>query len=292
MLETARRCTSEHEQGRRQHTGRDRPSRAPADGCHAETPCQQMGKDNEVETPHRRGRIKQTPSNEHRREHQRLRVRHARMSAVMVGVPEWPVTGTHGRGQEAEEGVELVFGVPGHDPIADDPAADGCQPDCCDQAQRDGQSVSCNQRKAQAGSHGDFAGPFPRSATLDRSCLRGVDQRSSKRNSCLGPTRRADRHRDDEWAWDGMSQCAKLFPGWNPVTFCEFLSVPLYARRLLESSPLSANCSRHSAGNVLRGRPDRAGASGREPVRSIDCPAARARRGQQAVQGARYQTAR
>ena len=61
MLETAGRCTAEHEQGRRQHTaGIGHRARQPM-AAMAMTARQQMGKDNEIERPHRRGRIKQTP---------------------------------------------------------------------------------------------------------------------------------------------------------------------------------------------------------------------------------------
>ncbi len=139
MLETARGSTAEHEQRRRQHRARHRPSRAPADGCDGDAACQQVGQHNEVECPHRRGRIERAPGNEQRREDQRLRICYARMPAIMVRIPEWPVASAQRHRQEAEEGIELVLGIPGHDSVPDDPAADGGEPDCRDKTDRNGQ---------------------------------------------------------------------------------------------------------------------------------------------------------
>jgi len=85
MLEAAGGGTAEHEQRRRQH--------APADDCDGDAACQQMGKHNEIEGLHRRGRIERAPGQEQRGKNQRLRVCHARMAAIMIRIPERPVAG-------------------------------------------------------------------------------------------------------------------------------------------------------------------------------------------------------
>ena len=141
MLQAAGCGAAEHEQCRSQHAGWHRPSRAPAHDGDGDASREQMGKNNQIECPHRRGRIEHPPGHEHRREHQRLRVCDTRMPAIMIGIPERPLAGAERRGQEAEEGIELVLGIPGHDGVADDPAADGGKPDGRDQADRNGQSA-------------------------------------------------------------------------------------------------------------------------------------------------------
>jgi hypothetical protein len=65
----------------------------PAHDCDGNASREQMGKNSDIECPHGWGRIKHPPGNEHRREDQRLRVCDARMSAVMIGIPERPFSG-------------------------------------------------------------------------------------------------------------------------------------------------------------------------------------------------------
>src|SRR5262245_65767938 len=88
-----------------------------------------MRRDEEVKCSDRRIWVKQGPQHERRRENERLRVGDTGMPPVMVGVPERCLTGMHGGGEEAEEGIELVFGVPGNDRVSHDPMAGGEQPD-------------------------------------------------------------------------------------------------------------------------------------------------------------------
>src|SRR5689334_18514337 len=54
------------------------------------------------------------------------------MPPVVVGVPERCLTGMDGGRQEPEEGIELVFGVPGNDRVSHDPMSGGEEPDAGD----------------------------------------------------------------------------------------------------------------------------------------------------------------
>ena len=61
------------------------------------------------------------------------------MPAVVVGVPERRIARVDGGGEEAEERVEPVLGVPGHDRVGDDPAARGDGPDRGDRGEHEHQ---------------------------------------------------------------------------------------------------------------------------------------------------------
>ena len=129
VLQPARGRSAEHEDDGGEDGRRQRPTRAPAERADGKPADGQVRIDDEIEGAHRRSRIEQGPQHEGRREDQRLRVGDARMSAVVIGVPERRVAAVDGGGEEAEEGVELVLGVPRHDRVGDDPAAGGDQPD-------------------------------------------------------------------------------------------------------------------------------------------------------------------
>src|SRR3954451_5064097 len=98
MLETSRGCAAQHKQVCSQYAAWRWPAGAPADRNDGRPACQQVAKNNQVECPHARSRIERGPGNEQRRKNQRLRIRHAGMSAIMVGIPERPVSGMEGGG--------------------------------------------------------------------------------------------------------------------------------------------------------------------------------------------------
>ena len=129
VLQPARGRSAEHEDDGGEDGCRQRPARAPAERADGEAADGQVCVDDEVEGADRRCRIEQGPQHEGRREDQRLRIGDAGVSPVVIGVPERRVAAMDGGGEEAEEGVELVLGVPRHDGVGDDPAAGGEQPD-------------------------------------------------------------------------------------------------------------------------------------------------------------------
>ena len=128
VLQAPRSRSAQHEDCRRQHRGRQRPARAPAHGTDGEAADEQVGVDDQVEGAHRRRGVEPRPGDKGGCEDQRLRIGDARMPAVVIGIPERRVAGVEGRGQKAEEGIELVLGVPRHDRAARDPAACGNRP--------------------------------------------------------------------------------------------------------------------------------------------------------------------
>ena len=152
VLQPARRRAAEHEDGRGQDRGRHRPAGAPTERTDGEPADQQVRVDDEVESTEGGRRIEQRPQHEGRREDQRLRVGDARVPAVVVGVPERRVASVDGGGEEAEECVELVLGVPGHDRVGDDPAAGGDGPDRKDRGEQEDQVAVAHPHRRHPGS--------------------------------------------------------------------------------------------------------------------------------------------
>ena len=140
MLQPARGRSAEHEDDGGEDGGRQRPASAPTERADGEAASGQVRVDDEIECPDRRRRIEQGPQHEGRREDQRLRIGNAGVPAVVIGIPERRMAGVDGGGQEAEEGVELVLGVPRHDRVGDDPAAGGDKPNGRDGDEHQGQA--------------------------------------------------------------------------------------------------------------------------------------------------------
>src|SRR5262249_6560271 len=61
------------------------------------------------------------------------------------------LTGMDGSRQEAEEGIELIFGVPGNDRVRHDPMAGGQQPDAGDGERHERRTEPCVCSAALAG---------------------------------------------------------------------------------------------------------------------------------------------
>ena len=140
VLEPAGGRPAEHEDDRGKDRRRQRPARTPAERADGKPADAQVRIDDEIEGPYRRSRIEQGPQHEGWREDQRLRIGDAWMATVVIGVPERQMPAMDGGGKEAEEGVELVLGVPGNDRVGDDPAAGGDEPDRRDDGQDQGQT--------------------------------------------------------------------------------------------------------------------------------------------------------
>ena len=130
VLKPARGGAAEHEDDRGKDGRRQRPARTPAERPKGQPAEAQVRVDDEIEGPYRRSGIEQGPQHERWRENQRLRIGDAWMSTVVVRVPERQMPAMDGGGKEAEEGIELVLGVPGNDRVGDEPAAGGEKPDC------------------------------------------------------------------------------------------------------------------------------------------------------------------
>ena len=128
MLKTPRCRSPEHEDRCCQHGGRQRPSHPPSHRPQCQAANEQVGMNHQVEGNHRWPSVEPRPYHEDRREDQRLWVRDAGMAAVMIRIPERHAAGMHRRGQEPEECIRLVLGVPGHDGVGHDPLAGGGHP--------------------------------------------------------------------------------------------------------------------------------------------------------------------
>ena len=145
MLQAAGRGAAEHEDAGREHAGRDRPSRAPADSRDCERAREQMRIDQNIERADGRIRIEPRPQEEDRREDQRLRIGDARMSAIMIRIPERHRAGMQRVRKETEEGVGLVLGIPGNDAVGHDPLRQRDQPE------RDDDGAGCRDRSDAEG---------------------------------------------------------------------------------------------------------------------------------------------
>ena len=149
MLQPPRGNAGEHEHHRCEHAGRRRPARAPADQRDREPAEEQVRVDDQVEHTQRRRRVEQRPQHEGRRKDERLRIGDARMAAIVIRIPERRGPRMERRRKKAEEGVELILGVPRNHGIGEDPAARGDEPDRDDHGAARQQMAKRRRRRAR-----------------------------------------------------------------------------------------------------------------------------------------------
>ena len=164
---------AEHEHHRRQHAGDRRPARARADDgdrtarrsgdahAPADRTCAATAPDRTAPTARTAARRSATA------DRQRSDARHSDRDSRTATHPE-----CERGGEEAEEGIELVLGIPRHDAVGEDPAAHGDEPDRDDERDPAKVSVRANGlRSRETGAYKSRRGANARASLPSSSAI-------------------------------------------------------------------------------------------------------------------------